>query len=306
MVTPFKLDHLKKISKREVDLTRALYEYLPATDVRDKIHVEIRKTLMNSLGQDLRYFTSKLEWINVAKFVHNMPEVPCLAFFGLEPIDKRAIIYIDSNIADVVINKLLGGAESIMTEARAFTETEQGVLQYLIMQVLKQIYILAGAEPRVHFRFQKFAFSEDDISKIYKGDDMLCVLNIEVSLMDQAGFIRIAFPNPFLEEMSSLLTGAGNTKAEREYFAEQISKWGFVKSSLWAEAGNTLLSPIEIRDLEEGDVILLDKSDVELKDGKLSGDVFLHYGTVESGVKSKLKAVNKKNIQCKLEKVFKK
>jgi flagellar motor switch protein FliM len=304
MLKAFKLNHLKKVSAHEVELVRALYEFLPATDIRDKFDLAIRKSLIKHLGQDLRYFLSSCEMKFFNEFSATLPEQPLLTVMGLTPIEKKALIQIDHHIANLVINKLLSGSTT-MSDLKPLTETEQGVLQYLIMQVLSQVYRSAGSEPRVHFRFEKFIFDPTEAKEIIGSKQRVCILTVEINLFDQSGFVRLIFPDPFLEEMLHLAPGAGRTKKERAYFGRQLKKWGFIKTSAWAEAGSSLLSPVEIKDLEAGDVILFDETDLNKVGKKIAGNVQLHFGGLEGGVKAKIEKSDPKTIKCKLSNVVK-
>lgn len=304
MIKPFKLDNLKKIPGKEVELIRALYEYLPATDMREKFHVSIRKSLMKHLGQDIRYFLSSCETMSFGDFVGSLPSCPVIVVLGLTPIERKAIIQIDHQIANVVINKLLSDSAA-MSELKPLTETEQGVLQYLIMQVLSQVYAAGGAAPRVHFRFEKFLFDPAEIRQITGQRENICALTLDVNILDQKGFVKIVFPDPFLEEMVQLSAGAGSSKKEREYFAKQLKSWGFLETSAWAEAGNCLLSPVDIKGLEAGDVILFDETGLAMDGKKITGEVKIHFGSSEDCVKAGLETVDKKKIGCKLDTVEK-
>lgn len=305
MVKPFKLDHLKKISGHEVELIRALYEFLPATDVREKLHVAIRKALMKHLGQDIRYYLSAVEKKNFNEFTASLPECPILMILGLTPIEQKVIIHLDHHIANLVVNKLLGGGDVAQGEIKPLTETEQGVLQYLVMQVLSKIYALTGSEPRVHFRFERFVFDSQEVAKFARAREGVCILTLEISIFDQSGFARLVFPYPFLEEILSLSAGAGSSKKEREYFGRQLAKWGFIKTSLWAEAGNCLLSPVEMKDLEPGDVVLFDETELKLVGKVAKGEVLIHCGAAEGGVSASLTETDPKRIRCKLNNIVK-
>lgn len=300
MIKPFKLDNLKKVSRREQELIHALYEFLPATEVREKVHVAIRKALIKHLGRDIRYFLSSVETISFNEFSTALPECPVVVVLGLAPIGKKLIIHVDHHIANLLINKLLGGGDVTMGEVKPLTETEQGVMQYLVMQILSQIYSSGGAEPRVHFRMDRFLFDPGDVRKLVDAREKVCILTVNVTIFDQSGFIRLVFPDPFLEEIVNLSEGAGQTKGERKYFGHALHKWGFVKTSVWGEAGNSLLNPVEIRDLEPGDVILFDESDLKLTGGEMKGNIVLHFGAGGKGVDASLVESGAKTIKCKL------
>lgn len=300
MAKPFKLDKIKKVSRHETELIRALYEFLPATDIREKVDVGIRKTLMKHLGQDIRYYVSNIEQVNFADFVSALPEYPLLISLGLTPIGKKAFIQFDQKIANIAIDKLLGGSEGSTPETGALTETEQGVLQYLIMQVLSQVHAMCGKEARVHFRFEKFLFDQNDLMKLVSPRDSVCVMTIETGFLDRTGFVKLVFPYPFLEELVHVPCGAGKTEKERAHFKKQLGKWGFIKTSLWAEAGNALLSPLDMKGLETGDVVLFDNTKLKMSGKNISGNLMLRFGEIDGGVEASLTEANEKTIKCKM------
>lgn len=281
---PFKLDKIAKVSRHEIDLVNSLYDFLPATEARDKIHVAIRKALVKHLGHDIRYFLSAVQEMSYNDFIYQLPAVPVLGVIGLTPAKKKALIHIDSNIAHLVIGKLIGGDASIVRDARPLTETEQGVLQYIIMEVMAQIYIVCGSEPRFHFRFDKFAFDPSAISGYAGGKEGVSVMNIEVSVLNQSGFLRLVFPHAFLEEISGMRVSTDRSKSEKEHFKQQFADWSSIRTSVWAEAGTTTLSPAEIKGLESGDIILFDDSTITLDGRKVGGLAKIHFGTGESYV----------------------
>lgn len=306
MIKPFKLDGIKKVSRHEIDLVRAMYEVLPPTEARERLHVAIRKSLMKHLGQDVRYYLSSTTRQKFNEFSAGLPEHPVLIVFGFAPVESKLIVQIDYNVANLVINKLLGSGEGDVPDARPLTETEQGVLQYLIMQVLKEIYGLAGASPRAHFRLEKFIFDPASAGKYAEGRGDAYLMHINVSVADQSGFLRLIFPDSFLEE-AALLAPAGIASGgeERKYFSKHLGKWAHVKTSVWAEAGSSLLSPAEIKDLGEGDVILFDDSGIKISGKKVEGDVTMHFGSAEREVTASLLEAAPKKIGCKLERIKK-
>lgn len=305
MIKPFLLDNIKKISGREVALVKALYEYLPETDVRERLHVDIHKTLAEHLGQGAQYSLSSIETKSGRDFLAQLPEYSVFAVISLAPFEKKVLVQIDHAIANTVINKLLGEEESGGQDLRPLTETEQGVLQYLFMQILSRIHELGGNAPRAHFRFDKFLFDSAGISEYVSAKEFLCAVTLDASVSNQTGFVKILFPDPVLMGVEDKSQKAGRTAAEKKFLEKQISRVGFVKTTAWAEAGRSQLTISEIGQLEEGDVILFDDSYVKVKGNTVSGDVFIHFGEMEGGVRSGLESVTDKKITCKLENIVK-
>ena len=56
-----------------------------------------------------------------------------------------------------------------------------------------------------------------------------------------------------------------------------------------------------MKDLEAGDIILLDEAYVNLDKKKMSGNVKLHFGTSETVIDSKLIETAPNKVKCKLD-----
>ncbi|MBU4484717.1 hypothetical protein KKA47_04770 [bacterium] len=291
-IKPFHFKNLGKLSKKDIERTRTLMEFLPKTGVREQFHLAIRKMLIKHMGQDVIYFINAVDDMSMAEFCNKLPENPILVVIGLNPLKEKLVVYIDHTLAYLIIDKLLGGLGDVDESLRALTDTEQGVLQYLIMQILSQFQLLSGVAARVNFRMEKFIFSAEEAVKYVPAGDKTCVLNLKVGVSDQAGFVRIVFPDPFTKK-AFLENGIDSFKKkplEHEYAIKQFLKYDHIRTSLWAEAGYSELSPMEIKGLEEGDVVLFDTCRLRIKNGKIEGGVTLRIGSGEAGgIDAKLK-----------------
>lgn len=305
MVKPFKLDHLKKVSLREIELIRGLYEYLPATDAREKLNINIRRALMKHVGGDIRYYISSVVRITAGEFVSRLPDTPIIGLLGLTPLEPKAIFQIDRRIASIAIGRLLGSSEAPDESNRPLTESEQGVLQYLILEILSQIYTVMGREARVHFRFEKFIFEAQDILKYAGSRENICLMTINVSIQNQSGFLHLAFPYPFLEGILQTHSSSAGGAGEKKYFEKQLVRWDFFKVPVWAEAGNSLISPLEMKDLDVGDIVLFDETPLELKGKKIGGGANVHFGEAETYVSASVIDVPRGRLRLRLNEVIK-
>ena len=91
---PFHFTKLKKYSRKELEITRALIEFLPKTKVREQFHVAIRKMLIKHMGQDVSYFVDAVDMMKFDEFSRALPEVPILVVIGVPPLKEKIIIQI--------------------------------------------------------------------------------------------------------------------------------------------------------------------------------------------------------------------
>ncbi len=301
---PFKLN-LKKVSERDQRLLAAIYDYLPDTGMRDSFSRGIREVIRKHLGTECSIALEGIRQESYTNFLALIPSVCVTVVIGLEPLASRAILEIDVPLAMLMVEKLLGGHSETYPEPRALSDTEQGVLEYLLLQVMAKLHRAFGGDERIHFRFDRFAFASQDLRALATTGDGVALLIFRVNIGRQSGFVRLALPDPFVEEAMLREAGVfGLCPSESEWVAQQMNRFGFVESSLWAEAGGCVLSHSEMKQLEEGDVILFDHSSTAMREGKPHGRALLRVGDgLCGGIEADLQC-DDDSVQCTIQGVL--
>ncbi len=303
-IAPYQLK-LKKISKRHEQLLNAIYSYLPATDFREHFVDGIRSSIERHLGDGFSLRLEAVHHESYSSFIAKLPKHPLIVILGLIPQGSKLLCEIDSTLAMMAVERMLGGHVETMPEPRALSETEQGILQYLFLQLLAQVHRACGMDARVHFRFDRFAFNPDTIAPLADSDTQVAVLVFRAMLGRHSGFVRLIFTDPFVEE------GLLNVEApdelrplERRHALAQMARFDFVRVSLWAEAGRTTLTGADLKQLEEGDVVLFEQGDLKLSEG-LGGRVILRLGDGERGGLEATLTPGGKRAKCKITGIHK-
>lgn len=296
-IKPFQWTNLRKVSSEEVHLIDTLFEIIPATSARDSLNLKIRKMLMKHLGEKSFYYLDVISNTTYSSFLGSLPEGAVLAVIGMEPSNAKMILHVDNNLAFLLIDRLLGGIGEPSVENRPLTETEQGVLQYFIMQVLAEVWQSFGEMARLHFRFERFAFSANDIEKIGSPKDVAVSLVFKVGVGELAGFVKLIFTGDFVKKAGGITP---KHPLESEYFAGKVDKYNYIKTSLWADAGMATVSSDDLAALEPGDVIIFDETGLSLKDGMPVGEVDLKVGKGEEGSLTAEITADKNIIKCRI------
>lgn len=299
-VEPFKWD-LKTISQECLESTEALFSFLPATHARDAIVTELRKVLMQHLGNETYFLTEAVDVVPCRRWLSAVSDPSIVAVLGMAPLNSKVLVHIDHVIAHHVIDRLLGGVGDVTPEVRPLTEAEIGVLQYLIMQLLMRLHSICGHDERIHFRFEQILQRSENLIPLVSSKESGVVLTMRLGFADHVGFVRLLFPNPFIAEaMVEPLRGL-ETRGERRHWKSRMEAFGDLKASVWAEAGVVTIHPDELQGLEVGDVVLLDESDVRLKNKSVSGDLKLRVGDGQHGwVRAKVDA-DQEVLHCTIE-----
>lgn len=299
-VIPYHLK-LKKVSAKQQRLLDALYEYLPATGVRDRVGPAIIESIARHVGDELSFRLEAVHQEDYASFLSKLADPALVVVFGMAPVNRKALCDIDLPLARLMIDRMLGGQSRSVPEVRSLSDTEEGVLQYLVLQVLSHVHRMCDKDARVHFRFDKFAFQAHQARDLAKSDDGVAVLVFRVAVGHHSGFVRLVFPDPFVEEAFLSTVAPGETRRkELAYRQGQFSRFDFVKVPLWAEVGRSSLTPADLRQLEEGDVILFDHSDVSIASGEPHGRAMLRMGSGLHGGFDIDFSVDDRRVHCKI------
>lgn len=299
-IKPFKFK-LKKVDPKKQRAFDALLEFLPRTGIREKVHEAVKESLSKHLNINVEYRLEAANEISFENFCGKVSDPAVVVTLSMMPRESRILVDIDSSLAGFFIEKLLGGNPENLPAPRELSDVEQGVLQYLIVQLLAGVYKFSGKDSRVNFKFDKFAFRARDIKGLMPENETLFVVIIKVMLGKCNGFVRMAFPSLLVEAEYLKVPLKGEIRAgDREYLFEQLNRFQHVRFPIWGDGGHIVLTGAELSGLEEGDVIVFDESRLKLEDEKLGGEAVLRAGNGKhGGFVSEIKAEDKK-IKCKI------
>lgn len=299
-VKPFRFK-LAKVLPQEQRALEALFEFLPKTGMRDKLHAAIIETLSTHLNRDTSYHLEAVTQDSFESFCNKMPDPAVVVVLGTAPREGKILLEVDANFAGFLVERLLGADTESLPSPKPLSEIEQGVLQYLVLQLLAHIYRLCGNDTRVHFRFEKFLFNAKSVKEIVPLHSSAFILNLKISVGGSSGFVRLVFPSPLVEKLYLGVEAKGEARqAEYQYLLNRLTEFDHIKFPLWADAGRATITAGDIEGLETGDVIVLEDTSLKLDDKGIGGKVVLRAGNgAHGGFISEITADSKK-IHCRI------
>jgi flagellar motor switch protein FliM len=304
-VKPFHLK-LAKVSSQQQELLRAVMSFLPKTVTTEAVCDGLMGVLNERIGSDVSFELDAVAEMTHGAFCKTLPRAPIVTSLTCVPVDKKAYLHVDGVVAHVSIERMLGGEHGGESAMRSLTDTEQGVLQYLILMLLERLQHVAGSTAPVHFRFDRFMFNPSDVEDIAEVDVPVTVLTYRIAVGERAGFLRIVLPNPiveavFLEAPEAIERSADETARERQ----RLGRFSDIVTTMWVEAGRTTLTPDELVNIERDDVVLFDESDIILGEGgKIGGRVRVRVGSGSHGGFLSEITTDKRAAHCRLDQSF--
>jgi len=298
-IKPYRLK-LAKVSSNKQRLLDALFSYLPQTGIKDEFIRALQETISLHINVDASFNLDAVAEGSLKSFLNRMPETFLAVVLGTPPREGKILIELDSALAGFFVERLLGSSADTFPPPRPLSEVELGVLQYLILQMLEHIYRLCGATEKVHFIFERFVFKPDDIKNIVNEDEFVFQLTIGVSLAASNGFVRLLFPSLLIEKMYLDITRERVRDAELMYQWGKLDEFKHIKFPLWAEGGKTTIMTHDLKNLEDGDVIVLEETGLKLDEFGLSGRAVLRAGDGRHGGLISELSADTQFIHCKI------
>jgi len=284
-VKPFAFSGLKKIRRRDLEIERALLNYLPFASHENLAEKAVEEFLFKQFNVEAKIQLEKMEEGLLPEFVKSLSE-PCLvAVLGVQPIQAKALLWIDSMLALTLIDRILGGEGQVPTEIKSLSPIEEGVFQYLILKTLAEIHQASQDSAPVHFRLERIVKSQKDLADMTHTEIPAVVLNFRIQVGSCLGFVVLTLPHPLVE--GAFLKRNPLDQPERgqeyQYGMGRFDQMGHVRSQLWAEVGSVSLTIAEKNQLEKGDVILFDQTNCQWAGNHLGGNVILRVGEGRGG-----------------------
>ncbi len=253
---PFAFSRLEKISKSYVQLLRGLEWMLPNVRSNGEVAKSVRTRLEEMIQEKVSLATESVHVVNPAKARRFVSDPTFLAVLAPLPNKTRGLLEVELGLAHMVIDMLLGGAGEAVA-LRPLTDIEEGVLTYVLIETLKVLApTLDPALPKL--RLESICRTFDDAVSILGEDEHLAVVQLKAVFGEHSGYVRIFIPESVLS-MAHPSTDAAVRRARRSADAQaHAARLSTVSVWLRAEIGQVEISAADLRQVREGDVILVD------------------------------------------------
>ncbi|HET6266712.1 MAG TPA: FHA domain-containing protein, partial [Acidobacteriota bacterium] len=187
-------------------------------------------------------------------------------FYRIQPSPQSALLLLDRQVALWMIRKIISGHQQ--TDDRTWTEVEEGLLEYLAAKMLTKINPLLKDTSIGYSSLEK---DEDELSAWMSKQEKLVEAVFTTHTEKGVVFAQLLMP-------AAALKKAEQNSASENFLA--AAPWLAAKQYSFAvDVGVSVLSSDQIPVLEEGDIILLDRTGISLEANVPKGKVELrsHY-----------------------------
>ncbi|HDX6293281.1 TPA: flagellar motor switch protein FliM [Campylobacter fetus subsp. venerealis] len=231
------------------------------------IHDKLARNLTSQISSIMRSIVEirlhSVDQMTYGEFLMSLPSPTSFNVFSIKPLDGNCVLEINPSIAFPMIDRLLGGNGDGFESNRELTDIEINLLDAILrimMQRLKESWsMITDMYPNVEAKE-----SSPNVVQIVSQNEIVIMVVMEIIIGNSSGMINICYPVIYLEPILSRLANRdimlGETSAKKSRNKELKTLIGRAEVLYEAILGRTVISVNEFLNLQEGDILRLDKS----------------------------------------------
>ncbi|MDD4752497.1 MAG: flagellar motor switch protein FliM [Desulfitobacteriaceae bacterium] len=240
----------------------------------ETLHGNFAKMLSSFLSVYLRsgikVRVRSVEQVAYEEFVSSLSGPTLITVFSLEPLKRKAVLETNMEYVYPTLDLMFGGTGKVNGEVRALSEIELAVMKKMHTKVL-EIYSMAWSEIIEIKAELESVETNTRISQAITPKETVAVITFDTVVGTTCGLINICLPHivlgPVIDRLSPrywLTEGLGSPNLpEKNIIEKTLSK---VMVDLTVVVGKTDLPVGEFLQVQEGDVLQLDKSVLDSMD----------------------------------------
>lgn len=234
----------------------------------DNFAREATTTLTGALQTTCEVEVSAVEQKPFQEVLKNMSEITALALFQMKPLEGNAIMEISLDTVQTMVYRVFGGDGGPSAKPKDLTMIERGVVKRITNQLLKVLTTCFHNLDTFEITLDRMETNPQFIQQIAPAME-ICVkvsLNVQIDHSKNNNIINIILPFLMLESLLPKLTSSSvwlskvPHRTDKEIIRSKIEE-NLHQSSVdfKAEIGKTVLSLYDVEQLQEGDILVLDK-----------------------------------------------
>jgi len=227
------------------------------------------RDLSTALGGSLRAVARasviSVEQVTYDEYVISISNPTSYNIVQIPPLEGNVILEFSPSLIFPIIDRMLGGRGSLISENRELTEIEQKLTTKIIEIVLDTL--VRAWRHLENFKWKLIAQENDpQIVQIVVGSEIVLALRFEINVGDIAGTMSFCMPavviEPVLEKVGAEYTfyGARPQYADSETIEALAEIVVRTKATVEANMAGSVISVSDLMGLQVGDIIRLDNS----------------------------------------------
>jgi len=252
-ITLYDFKRPNRVSKEQLRSIRALH---------DKMARNLASDISSLMRSIVEVQLHSVDQMTYGEFLMSLPSPTSFNVFSLKPLDGKGVIEINPSIVFPMIDRILGGPGMPFDANREFTDIELNLLDQIlrvITQNMKDVWSpIMELYPVIEAKE-----SSPNVVQIVAQNEIVIMVVMEIIIGQTSGMMNICYPVISIESLLPKLASRdlmlSETSSRKSRNKELKALLRGAKMELEAVLGYANLSMKEILDLQEGDIIKLDR-----------------------------------------------
>jgi len=252
-ITLYDFKRPNRVSKEQLRSIRALH---------DKMARNLASDISSLMRSIVEVQLHSVDQMTYGEFLMSLPSPTSFNVFSLKPLDGKGVIEINPSIVFPMIDRILGGPGMPFDANREFTDIELNLLDQIlrvITQNMKEVWSpIMELYPVIEAKE-----SSPNVVQIVAQNEIVIMVVMEIIIGQTSGMMNICYPVISIESLLPKLASRdlmlSETSSRKSRNKELRALLRGARIELEAVLGYANLSMKEILDLQEGDIIKLDR-----------------------------------------------
>ena len=275
----YKFKGLHELTKEQVSIINGMHQYLPQTPYELDFKDNLRRALEPLFRVDLDLWWEGTRFVEPGELRQVTRNPMCMGVLGLPPSEHKILIDFDLTLAQRCVDAMLGGAGEDVDSQRELSDIEDGVLSFLLLKILSVLQGEYETEMQLGVQMEKLIRSTATHPFSMLDKQPWACVTLKVFFDVHIGYCRIYLPLELIQGLNNAVPTEGPALERLLRWREQrLDRVAAVRAPISVRAGQISLSAPDLEQLEAGDIILLENSDITLSNGTLEGQVDSYFG----------------------------
>ena len=252
-ITLYDFKRPNRVSKEQLRSIRAIH---------DKMARNLASDISSLMRSIVEITLHSVDQMTYGEFLMSLPSPTSFNVFSMKPLDGKGVIEINPSIVFPMIDRLLGGPGAPFDTTREFTDIELNLLDQILRTITANMKE-AWAPIMELYPVIEAKESSPNVVQIVAQNEIVIMIVMEIVIGQTSGMMNICYPVITIESLLPKLASRdlmlSETSSRKSRNKELRALLRGAKVDLEAVLGYAELSMKEVLDLQEGDVIKLNR-----------------------------------------------
>lgn len=283
-VRPFSFSNLPRYTGEQVAVQQSLATYFTSRPFQPTFLPHLGGMLETYLKVPCSFSDVQLQPLARGNVGALLPSTGCIIVVGLAPTEHKVLVELDTGIAALAIDRLLGGSGETSRIQRPLTEIEEGVLSFLVLKVLGFTHEGWQSGKELALTLDRFASRLTDVQPLIDAESGYYLLGMSLAAGKRVGYVRVLLPNGLItQRFAAAQKQARGNAIELAHMRQVFKSLGDRQVIGRVEAATLDLGPEDIANLETGDIVILENHQLALTPEGVTGMAFVRLGRGQNG-----------------------